>query len=242
MRLALATTLATMIAATGAIADNDRCAVPVEMMGDLSPLTRVQATLPQRLPLTILAIGGASTVGAAAGGPELAFPARLEAELRARHPGTDIKVINAGRPRELTRAMVDRLAAQLLETRPQLVIWETGIMDTVKRTNLAAFDQALHEGIAFVRARGADVVLVDFQYGRGASALIDFQPYSERLYVAADIDDVPVFPRYDMMRHWSETGALNLDETRRDKQPAMAAALYGCIARRLADVIERSIR
>ena len=242
MRVLPAALLATMIAAPGALANNGRCDVPVEMMGDPPPLTRVQATLAQRLPLTILVIGGASTVGAAAGGPELAFPARLEAALRTRHPGIDIKVINAGRPRELTRAMVDRLAAQLLEARPQLVIWETGIMDAVKRTNLAAFDQALHEGIAFVRARGADVVLMDFQYGRGASALIDFQPYSERLYVAADIDDVPVFQRYDMMRHWSETGALNLDETKRDRQQAMAAVLYDCIARRLTDVIERAIR
>ncbi len=242
MRVLPAALLATMIAAPGALANNGRCDVPVEMMGDPPSLTRVQATLAQRRPLTILAVGGASTVGGAAGGPELAFPARLEAVLRERHPGIEIKVINAGRPREVTRMMVDRLSTQLLETNPQLVIWETGIMDAVKRTNLAAFDQALHEGIAFVRARGADVVLVDFQYGRGASALIDFQSYSERLYVAADIDDVPVFQRYDMMRHWSETGALNLDETKRDKQQAMAAVLYDCIARRLADVIERAIR
>lgn len=242
MRSFLTTSLVAMVVAAGAHADNDRCAVPVEMIGDPPPLTRVQAAMTQRLPLTILVIGGASTVGAAAGSPELAIPARLEAALRTRYAGIDIRVINAGRPRELTRVMVDRLAAQLLETRPQLVIWETGIMDAVRRTDLAEFDQALHNGIAAARARGADVVLVDFQYGRGASALIDFQPYSERLYVAADIDDVPVLQRHDMMRHWSETGALNLDETQRDKQQAMAAVLYDCIARRLADVIERAIR
>ena len=242
MRLLPAALLATMIAATGALAADDRCAVPAEMIGDPPPLTRVQATLAQRRPLTILAIGGASTVGAAAGGPALAFPARLEATLRERHRDIETYVINAGRPRELTRAMVDRLAGQLLEIRPQLVIWETGIMDAVRRTDLAEFGQALHSGIALVRARGADVVLVDFQYGRGASALIDFQPYFERLYVAADIDDVPVFQRYDMMRHWSEAGVLNLDETKRDKQQAMAAELYDCIARRLADQIDRAIR
>lgn len=242
MRVLLAALLATVMAAAGAHAADNRCVVPAELMGDPPPLTRVQATLTQRRTLTILVIGGASTVGAAAGGPEMAFPARLEIALRERYPGIEMKVINAGRPRELTRAMVDRLEAQLLEARPQLVIWETGIMDAVRRTDLAEFDQALHSGIAIARARGADVVLVDFQFGRGASALIDFQPYFERLYVAADIDDVPVFQRYDMMRHWSETGVLNLDETKRDKQQAMAAALYDCIARRLADVIDRATR
>ena len=50
----------------------------------------------------------AAAVGAAAGGPEMAFPARLEVALRERYPGIEMKVINAGRPRDLTRAMVDR--------------------------------------------------------------------------------------------------------------------------------------
>ncbi len=234
--------LVAMLAATGAIAADDRCAVPVEMIGDQPSLTRVQAVLAQRRPLTVLAIGGASTVGAAAGGPEAAFPARLEAALLARYPGMEIKVVNAGRPREVTRAMVDRLSAQLLEIRPQLVIWETGIMDAVRRTDLAEFDQALRSGIATARARGADIVLVDFQYGRGASALIDSQRYLERLSVTADIDDVPVLPRYEMMRHWSESGAIDLNETRSDKQQATAAILYDCIGKRLADLIGKAIR
>lgn len=242
MKMLLAALLGTMMAATGAHAADDRCAVPAEMMGDPPLLTRVQATLSQRRPLTILALGGASTVGMAAGSPELAFPARLEAALRERHPGVEIKVINAGRPREVTRTMVERLASQLLEARPQLVIWETGIMDAVRRTELAEFGEALRSGIASVRVRGADIILVDFQFGRGASALIDFQPYFDRLYVAADIDDVPVLQRFEMMRHWSETGSINLDETKRDKQLTMAATLYDCIAKRLADVIDRSIR
>ena len=108
MRVLLAALLATVIAAAGAHAADNRCVVPAELMGDPPPLTRVQAALAQRRTLTILVIGGASTVGAAAGGPEMAFPARLEVALRERYPGIEMKVINAGRPRELTRAMVDR--------------------------------------------------------------------------------------------------------------------------------------
>ncbi|MSP48092.1 MAG: hypothetical protein EXQ95_02075 [Alphaproteobacteria bacterium] len=241
MKLLLAALVA-ITAATGALAADDRCAVPAELMGDPPPLLRVHAALAQRRPLTVVAVGGASTLGTAAGSPEAAFPARLEAVLRERYPGIEIKVVNAGRPREVTRTMVDRLTAHLLETRPQLVIWETGIMDAVQRTDLAEFDHALHYGIALARARGADVMLMDFQYGRGASAVIDFQPYFERLYGAADIDDVPVFQRYDMMRHWSESGVLNLAETQRDKLQTLAATLYDCIGKRLADVIERAAR
>lgn len=234
--------LAAVLVTTGAIAADDRCTVPVEMIGDPPSLTRVQAVLAQRRPLTVLVVGGASTLGAAAGGLETAFPARLEAALRARYPDVEIKVVNAGRPRELTRTMADRLSEQLLEIRPQLVIWETGIMDAVRRTDLTEFDLALHNGIATARARGADVVMVDFQYGRGASALIDFQPYLERFSAAADIDEVPVLQRYNMMRHWSKSGAINLGETQRDKQQAAAAALYDCIGQRLAELIGRATR
>jgi acyl-CoA thioesterase I len=240
MRTVLAALLA-LATASGASAA-DVCAVPVELLGEPPALPRVKAALVQKHPLTILVIGGASTVGAAAGNPDAAFPARLQVELAARHPGMEIKVVNAGRPREATRTMTERFVATLLDTKPQLVIWETGTMDAVRRTDITAFEESLHTGIAMARARGADVMLMDFQYGRGPSALIDFQPYLERLHVAADIDDVPVFQRYEMMRHWSETGAMNFGETQRDKQQAVATALYDCIAKRLADVIGRAAR
>lgn len=231
-----------LAAASPAAADDGLCAVPAEHMSDVTPLPRLKAALLQQRALTILAIGGTATLGAAAGTPEATYPARLSVLMGQRFPGTTISVVNAGRGRETTRAMAERLAAALLEHRPNLVIWETGTVDAVRRIDLDVYGQALRDGLAAVRARGADAILMDFQYGRGASALIDFQPYLETLTWVADLEDVTVFHRQAMMQYWMDTGRLDLSATQRDKQQSAAAALYDCVARRLVDVIAQAAK
>jgi acyl-CoA thioesterase-1 len=223
-------------------AAQDQCSVPAETMEEVRLLSRVQATIAQRQPLVVLALGGAATGGAAAGAPEAAYPARLEALLRARFPGLPVEVVNASRPREITRFMVERLQGLLIAHRPQLVIWEAGTADAVRRVDPAEFEQSLQAGIAYARGRSADVILMDFQYGRGPSALIDFEPYYERLYWTATMREVAIFRRYDMMRYWSDSGVLDLTERQGDRQRKMAAVLYDCIARRLDEMIGRAVR
>ncbi len=231
-----------LVLMTAAAAAQDQCRVPPETMEEVRPLSRVQAAIAQRQPLVVLALGGASTGGSAAGAPEAAYPARLEALLRTRFPGVAIEVVNASRPRETTRFMVERLQGLLIAHRPQLLIWETGTADAVRRVDPAEFGQYLQAGIGFARARSADVILMDFQYGRGPSALIDFEPYFERLYWAATVNEVAIFRRHDMMRSWSDSGILDLTERQGDRQRQMAAVLYDCIARRLDEMIGRAVR
>ncbi|MBM3547202.1 MAG: hypothetical protein FJX54_09620 [Alphaproteobacteria bacterium] len=229
------------LVATAAAAD-DQCAVPHELTAEAKPLPRVQAAIAQRQPLTILALGGASTGGTAAGAPELAYPARLQVLLSQRFPNSPIEVVNASRPRETTRLMVERLQGLLIAHRPQLVIWEAGTADAVRRVDPGEFGQYLEAGVDYARARSADVILMDFQYGRGASALIDFEPYLERLEWAATMKEVALFRRHDMMRFWSDSGLLDLTERQGDKQRKMAAVLYDCIARRADQLIARAVR
>lgn len=227
---------------TTAAAAQDQCGVPPEIITEARPLPRVHAAVAQRTPLVILALGGASTGGSAAGPPEAAYPARLASLLRERFRGLKVEVVGASRPRETTRVMVERLQGLLIAHRPQLVIWETGTADAVRRVDPLEFEHALQAGVDFARARSADVILMDFQYGRGASALIDFQPYFERLEWTASLREVTIFRRYDMMRFWSDSGLLDLTERQGDKQRKMAAVLYDCIARRLDEMIGRAVR
>lgn len=234
--LLLLTFIATPLAA------DDQCAVPHELTEEVRPLPRLQAALAQRQRVTIVALGGASTAGTAAGAPEAAYPARLEALLAQRFPNSPIEVINAGRPREITRLLVERLQGLLIAHRPQLVIWETGTADAVRRVGPGVFGQYLEAGVDFTRARSADVILMDFQYGRGASALIDFEPYLERLEGVATMKEVALFRRHDMMRFWSDSGLLDLGERQGDRQRKMASVLYDCIARRLDEMIGRAVK
>lgn len=230
-----------LLAPTAALAA-DHCAVPAELTPEIRPLPRVQSAIAQRQKLTVIALGGASTGGAAAGSPEAAYPARLQALLGQRFPNSPIEVINASRPRETTRLLVERLQGLLIAHRPHLVIWETGTADAVRRVDPLEFDQYLQAGIDFARSRSADIILMDFQYGRGASALIDFEPYSERLDWVSTMKEVAIFRRHDMMRFWSDSGLLDLTERQGDRQRKMASVLYDCIARRLDDMIGQAVK
>jgi len=234
--------LCLFLVASPAVADNDLCAVPAEHLEGFATLPRLKAALQQQRALTILTIGGTSTLGTAAGTPDASYPVRLSVLMKQRFPSTTISVVNAGRGRETTRVMADRMAAALLEHHPHLVIWETGTVDAVRRIDLDVFGEALRDGIATVRARGADAMLMDFQYGRGASTLIDFRPYLESLNWVADIEGVTVFRRHAMMQYWMDTGRLDLSATQRDKQQSAAVALYDCIARRLVDVVAQAAK
>jgi hypothetical protein len=65
--------------------------------------------------------------------------------------------------------------------------------------------------------------------------VIPFDRYLEALKRAADVADVYLFNRYDVMRYWSETGIFNFDEVPQGERATFAARVYDCIARRLAD-------
>ena len=94
-RLHLASVLAVAaIACAPSALGGAQCKVPDELM-------RVDETLPhlnERLraggPVKIVAIGGASTTGAAAGSPDLAYPHRLQEMLRLWYPSIPITVVN----------------------------------------------------------------------------------------------------------------------------------------------------
>ena len=77
-------------------------------------------------------LGGASTVGLAAGGPGLAWPARLSSALAEKFPSARIKVVNLAVARQTAKAAAERLVRDVLPLKPTLVIWETGTMEAVR--------------------------------------------------------------------------------------------------------------
>ena len=72
------------------------CAVPLDTFAGAPPLERTRAKLAAGKAVTIVAIGGASTLGRAAGAMEHAWPARLGLVLAARFPAAKIQVVNRG--------------------------------------------------------------------------------------------------------------------------------------------------
>jgi acyl-CoA thioesterase-1 len=213
------------------------CEVPPELMQVSAKLPHLAARLRAREPVNIVAIGGASTTGTAAGSPELAYPHRLQLALAKLFPEVPITVVNKGVPRQSTRQMVGRFATDVIPEDPILVVWETGISDAVRGIEVEDFASALQAGIDEVKNRSIDIVLVDMQFSRSTTTVIDFERYLTALHRVADLNQLYVFPRYEMMRYWSEQNMFNFDEVAADERARLAARVYDCIGRKLAHAI-----
>ncbi len=225
------------IAALPGRAEPPECEVPPEMLQVSVKLPHLAARLFAHEPVNIVAIGGASTTGTAAGSPELAYPHRLQVALAKLFPDAAITVVNKGVPRQSTRQMIGRFATDVIPEDPVLVVWETGISDAVRGIEVEEFAAAVQAGIDEITHRAIDILLVDMQFSRSTATVIDFDRYLTALHRVADLNEVYVFPRYQIMRYWSEQNMFNFDEVAAEERARLAARVYDCIGRKLAHAI-----
>src|SRR6185369_12740066 len=146
----------------GAFAEERECPVPERFYAFGPPLTKTAKALASRREVVIAALGGASTMGVAAGGLEFAWPARLASALAERFPRT--RVINFAVGRQTAKGGIERLDHDVLPLKPTLVIWETGTMEAVRGTDVDEFRQTVQSGIDKLRAAGTEVVLMNMQF------------------------------------------------------------------------------
>ena len=169
-----------------------------------APLTRVAHDLAASRPIKIVALGSSSTYGDGASTPAASYPSRLAAELARLLPGHAITVLNRGVNGDDTPDMLARLARDVLAEQPDLVLWQAvtnGLMGDRPVKDEAAL---LREGLARMKASGADVVLIDPQY---APAVIAKPAAEEMVAMTAAVakdEQVGLFRRFALMRHWHE--------------------------------------
>lgn len=218
------------------------CDVPEELMQVDDKLPHLAERLRAKDPVKIVAIGGASTTGLAAGSSELAYPSRLQEILANWYPSSPIAVVNRGVPRQTAQQMLDRFASDVMPEDPVLVIWETGTTDAVRGVGVDDFAATLQTGVDELKARGIDIIFVDMQFSHSTATVIDFERYLNAIHRVGDVNDVIVFPRFEMMRYWSEQNVFNFDGVAKDERASLAAKVYGCIAGKLADAIRIALR
>jgi hypothetical protein len=224
-----------------AAAEPPSCAVPEDAF-EFEPLVNTtRSALVAGKEITIVAIGGASTLGLAAGGPDHAWPARMAEALQRRYPNAKINVVNKSVARQRAAVTVERLQRDVAPANATLVIWETGTNEAVEGVDLHEFRNALKTGIAKLRAIAPDLILMDMQYSRLTDAVIYFNRYLVSMRSVADVNDVPLFPRHTLMRDWAESGAVEASEPRSENRRAVADKLYGCLGEAMAEFIARPI-
>jgi lysophospholipase L1-like esterase len=231
-----------LLLAAPASAKAPDCSAPAELVQDDVRLEATAAQMASGKKLKIVALGGASTAGAAVGDSAKTWPARLEATLRERHPGLAVTVVNKGVPRQTAQEMVDRMTVDVLAERPQLVLWEVGIADAVASVEVEQFAHALQAGLELLAAEKIDAMLIDMQFGRGAATVINYEPYRDALRQAADVTDAYFFPRWELMRYWSDEGVFDFEKVPKSERAGHVARVYACLAERIADAIEWATR
>ena len=222
-------------------AQEQGCAVPTSFYDTEPTLPKTTAAIASGKTILIVVIGGASTLGHAAGSPDLAWPARFAVALTSRFPTARVTVNNRAVARQTTQEMASRLDHEVIALKPMLVIWETGTTDAVRGTDLDEFRQTIQAGIERLRVSGAELVFMDMQFSRHTHAVINFDRYESVLREVTDANDVPLFRRLDIMHHWVESGLFDLMTGDHAKLPLIASRLYDCIGRAMADFVARGV-
>jgi hypothetical protein len=62
------------------------------------------------------------------------------------------------------------------------------------------------------------------------------------LHRVGEVNELYVFPRFEMMRYWSEQNVFNFDGVAKDERASLAASVYECIAGNLAEAIRLALQ
>jgi len=80
------------------------------------------------------------------------------------------------------------------------------------------------------------------QFSRRVATLINFEQYLKALHRVGELNEVYVFPRFEMMRYWSEKHMFNFDDVAEGERARLAAKVYDCIGQELALAIRRAVQ
>jgi lysophospholipase L1-like esterase len=213
------------------------CNAPADLTRFIHPLPRVAQRLAASQPITIVAIGSSSTAGAGASNPANCYPSRLAVELQQRFPANEIKVINRGVNGEEVHDMVGRLEEQVLAEKPDLVLWQVGTNALLRSRSLESAAGQINQGVKRMKMAGADVVLIDPQFAPKVLTKSDHEKMVNLIAMIAKQENVDLFRRFAVMRHWREVEGLAFNVFLSADELHMNDWSYGCLAKILGVAI-----
>ena len=231
-----ATTLAAQPApssATPAASHSAACTVATDQVRFDFPLPRTARLLVSGLPIKVVALGSSSTRGAGASTPAACYPSRLAEELVRRFPGHKFTVLNRGVNGEDVSNMLARLDTAVIREKPDLVLWQVGTNSVLDGKAVQPHASLLREGLARLKAAGADVVLIDPQYAPKVIAKRNADAMVSLIAATAKAEHVSLFHRFDLMRHWHETEHLPFRAFLSPDGLHMNDWSYACLAKAL---------
>jgi lysophospholipase L1-like esterase len=205
-------------------------------------LPHVAARLIAGQPVVIIAFGSSSTQGHGSTAPEFTYPNRLAAQLRRQYPTADITVLNRGKGGEDAPEMLRRLQTEVIDMKPDLVIWQVGTNAVLRNIDPADVAKLVEDGVGRIQAAGSDIVLVDPQYSPRVNEKAENAGKMVKLLGrVAELRKIAVFPRFEVMRDWHERQSIPTEEFIVPDGLHMSDWGYSCFAQLLGDDIIKSV-
>jgi len=201
------------------------------------PLPRLARRLASGAPIKIVALGSSSTFGAGASSSTASYPSRLADELASRFPGHEFAVLNRGVNGDEAADMLARLETAVIAESPDLVLWQVGTNSVLRDKAVSPHASLLHEGLARLKATGADIVLIDPQYAPRVLAKPNAQGMVSLIATAAKAEHVCLFHRFALMQQWYEDQHLPFETFVSADGVHMNDWSYACLAKAIAMAI-----
>lgn len=214
----MAASLAMLLTAAGSgtagaqTAAREPCAVPSNLLQSSYGLPRLAERVRRGEPVKIVALGSSSTEGIGASRPEASYPSRLQAELRRLWPNVRVTVVNKGVGGERARQMIARFQRDVIDEKPDLLIWQTGTNSALANGDIESLVEHIDRGIDMAESAGIDVLLMTPQHSPRFEKVRNKKVYLDNIATIAAVNRVPVIRRYEMMKHWLDSGQMTGDE------------------------------
>ena len=210
------------------------CRVAEHLVQSPFPLPRASKALEAKR-LDILVLGGGSSMLPGVSDESKAYPSRLQNLLAQKLPNIAIKVTVDTKSRRTAAEALRTMPHDLATAKPNLVVWQAGVIDAVQGTDPEAFSATLNKGVETAYSAGADVIFMNMQYSSRTELMIPLSAYLENMRWVALQREVPLFDRFGIMELWSELGTFNFFSA--PNRLDTAVRVHDCIARLLAGLI-----
>jgi lysophospholipase L1-like esterase len=213
------------------------CNVTAEQVRFDLPLARTARLIARGKPIKIVALGSSSTYGAGASTSAASYPSRLADELARHFPGHEFTILNRGVNGDEASDMLARLDSAVIAEKPDLVLWQVGTNSVLRDKAVLPHATLLHEGLARLKATGADIVLIDPQYAPRVISKPNCEGMVSLIATAAKAEHVGVFHRFELMRRWREVEQLPFETFVSTDGLHMNDWSYACLAKALGMAI-----
>ena len=146
-------------------------------------------------------------------------------------------MLNRGVNGEEAADMMLRFDDSVAAAHPDVVLWQVGTNAVLRDNPLGPVDRLVHDGIARIKAIGADVVLIDPQFAPKVTVKPDAEEMVRHISAAAKQASVDLFPRFALMRGWHDRDAIPFEAFLSPDLLHMNDWSYGCLAKLLSSAM-----